>query len=57
MLQYYWSLTIRLFSVLSGHTLEESYPSAEMQSMYSTAPAGYASKFLIFDRNLQINIK
>ena len=25
-----------------GHSLEESYPSAEMQSMYSTAPAEWA---------------
>ena len=26
----------------SGHSLEESYPSAEMQSVYSTAPADWA---------------
>ena len=26
-----------------GHLLEESYPSAEMQSTYSTAPASWVS--------------
>ena len=31
-LQHYWNLIIRLFSVVSGFSLEESYPSAEMQS-------------------------
>ena len=34
----YWSLTIRLFSVISGHSLGEFYPSAEIQLMYSAAP-------------------
>ena len=28
MLQHYWSLIIRLFHVISGHSLEESYLSA-----------------------------
>ena len=37
-LQHYWSFTIRLFSVISGHSLGESFPSAEMQSVYSTVP-------------------
>ena len=27
-----------------GHLLEESYPSAEMQSVYSTVPAGWANE-------------
>ena len=37
-----WSLTIRLFSVISGHSLgERSYPSAEIQSVYSTASANW----------------
>ena len=27
-----------------GHSLGESYPSAEMQSVYSTAPADWASE-------------
>ena len=39
--QHYWNLTIRLFNIISGHSLEMgvgSYPSAEMQSVYSTAP-------------------
>ena len=42
--QNYWSLTIRLFHVIS-RTLaadEGSYYSAEMQSVYSTAPADWA---------------
>ena len=34
-LKNYWSLTIKLFSVIS--LLEESYSSAEIQSVYSTA--------------------
>ena len=29
-----------------GHLLGESYPSAEMQSVYSTAPANWAMDFL-----------
>ena len=29
--QHYWSLTIKLFSVTSGHSFEECYPTAEMQ--------------------------
>ena len=36
--QHYLDLTIRLFSVLSGHSLGGSYPSAKVQSVYSTAP-------------------
>ena len=35
------SLAIWLFSVISGHSLEESYFSAEMQSVYSAAPADW----------------
>ena len=38
-LQHYWNLTIRLFSVISGH----SYFSIEKQSIYSTVPADWAS--------------
>ena len=33
---------IRLFSVISGHSLVEFYSSAEMQSVYSTASADKA---------------
>ena len=41
-LQHCWNLTIRLFSVISGHSLGgESYPSEEMQLVYSTAPVWY----------------
>ena len=38
------NLTIRWFSVISGHLLwgRGAYPSAEMQSMYSTVPADWA---------------
>ena len=35
----------RLFSVIYlGHSLEDSYPSAEKQSVYSTAPAEWAKR-------------
>ena len=37
------SLTIRLFSVISRHSFKESYPSTEMQSVYSTVPADRVS--------------
>ena len=38
-----WSLTIRLFSVKSGHSFKRwSYPSAEVQSVYSTTSAKWA---------------
>ena len=33
---HYWSLTIRMFNVISRtHVVEESYPSAEIPSAYS----------------------
>ena len=35
-------LTIRLFSVISGHLLGESHPSTEMQSVYCAATADWA---------------
>ena len=37
-LKYYWNLTIILLSY-PGNSLGESYPSAEMQSVYFAAPA------------------
>ena len=40
--QYYWNLTIRMFSVISGHTLGRAYPYVEVQSVYSTAPTDWA---------------
>ena len=43
-LQNYWNLTIRLFRVITGHSLGESYTSAEMQSVYSAAPADWAKE-------------
>ena len=43
-IQHYWNLTIKLFSVIPGHSLGGvgSYPSAEMQSVYSIAPAEWS---------------
>ena len=38
------SWAIKLFSVIPGHSLGEFYPtSAEMQSVYSAAPADWAN--------------
>ena len=46
-LQHYWSLTMRLFSVISRILVREwSYPSAEMQLGYSAAPADLATGHL-----------
>ena len=39
---HYWNLIIRLFSVITGHSLREIYPSVEMQSVYFTASADRA---------------
>ena len=41
-LQLCWKLSIRLFSVISRTLFGGSYPSAEVQSVYSTAPADWA---------------
>ena len=42
-LQHCWNLTIRLFSVMSRTLVSEgSYPSAVVQSVYSTTPADWA---------------
>ena len=38
-LQHYWNFTIRLFCVIFGRSL--GYPSAEMHSGHSTAPADW----------------
>ena len=48
-LQHYWNLTIRFFSVISSTLMVGggSYPFAEVQSMYSTAPANWAIVVLI----------
>ena len=46
-IEYYWSLTIRLFRVTSRIPVGVSggsYPSAEAQSVYSIAPADGATK-------------
>ena len=40
---YHLSLTIRLFRVITGHFLRESYSLAKMQSLYSVAPANCAN--------------
>ena len=49
-LQYRWNLTIRFFSVISMTLIGVGpYPSAEVQSVYSTAPANRAIFcFLLF---------
>ena len=45
-LQTYWSLTIRLFNVVSRILVGwGSYPSAGMQSVYSTAPVNWAGSY------------
>ena len=46
MLQHYWNLTIRLFSVIFRTPVGGgSYPSAEKQLVYSTAPTDWASGY------------
>ena len=46
--QHYWNLTIRLFSVISRTLVRgESYPSSEVQSVYSIAPADWAMNRLL----------
>ena len=48
-LQHYWSLTIRLLCVISRTLVGRgSYPSAELQSVYSTAPANWAKQMKEF---------
>ena len=42
------SITIRLFSVISRTLVGESYPSAQMQSVYFTAPADWAKYIFSF---------
>ena len=42
-LQYYWSLTIRLISVVSRTLVRESYSPTEMQSLYSAVPTDWAT--------------
>ena len=43
-LQHYWNLTIRLLRVISRILIwAGSYPTTEKQSVYSTAPANWAS--------------
>ena len=46
----------------SGHTLGKSYPTAEMQSVYSTAPSNWAEHYLITewfggDKNMAIHLR
>ena len=45
-LQHYWNLTIRLLNVVSRTFVGGvwSYPSAKVQSVYSSAPANWASR-------------
>ena len=55
-LQHHLNLTIRLFSVISWTHIEggRSYPSAEKQSVYSTAPADLASLDLVFTSYIKV---
>ena len=46
-LKHYRNLAIRLFSVISGHSLGEPYPFSQIQSVNSTAPADWASDLLM----------
>ena len=41
-LQYYWSVTIKLFCVIQRYLLGESYHFVVMQSVYSTVSADWA---------------
>ena len=55
--QHYWDLTIRLFSVISGYSLEVgSYPSAEVQSVYYTALADKVRGHFWSGRGKNINM-
>ena len=51
-LQHYWNLTIRLFSVISRTLIGGSYPSAEMQLVYSTALDNWTNT----QRNVQCSL-
>ena len=53
-LQHYWSLMIRLFSVISRTLIEGSHPSAEMHLVYSTAPDDLVT--LLFAHSWKENI-
>ena len=44
-------ITIRLLSVIPEHSFGESNPSAEMQSVYSAAPAKWDK---LSNRNIQV---
>ena len=48
MLQHHWNFTIRLFSVIWRTRIGRgSYPFAEVQSVYSTAPAHWTSFYFL----------
>ena len=46
-LWYYWSSTIRLFNVIIRTFVGETYPSAEIQAVYFTVPADWATGHLL----------
>ena len=52
-IQHYWSLTTSFFCVIS---LWESYPSAEMQSVYSTALADCANSWWVKDQENMMDV-
>ena len=53
--RYYWDLTIRLFSIIYRTLVRGSYPSAEKQSMYCTAPADWTRQFKILFFKIKIS--
>ena len=52
--KHYLDLTIGLFSVIARTLVVGGYPSAEKQSVYSTAPADWAIEERIFLRCLYL---
>ena len=49
---------LRLFNVISGHSFVwRSYASSEMQSVYSTAPADWATGHLLVESYLSTRIR
>ena len=55
-LQHYWNLTITVFSILYSTFVRRSSPFAEMQSVYSTAPADYKSALIFAPKTYYFRI-
>ena len=57
-LLHYWNLTIRLFIVISRTLIGMYYPSAEMQSVYSTvSPANWKTAKIDMSINKETKLK